>query len=218
MSDKVQHLLESWPVALDRPFHEGTAVYDTRQYLHAAPTIQQNGYSMTPTNKYYMVAPTPVEEMQKWIGIVEEGLKKKPKQSMLTEPVHQQQLARNENMLSEPLMRSELSVGESVLHEVDPITRRQNVDMIQDTSVNVNAHTHDHSRSLRTPVSRNMDAVMAKTEATFKQVNQMPQWKEIDPVAGTSKPATVNPITGEPIPEPGQIQEDDQQLAGWKIL
>ena len=152
----IEQILEHWPVACDRPYVEGTAIYDTRQYIAAAPIFESNGRNMPAYQQHRMVAPTPVAEMAKWIQIVEEGLKK-PK-AMITEPS-----VFAGDMVTEPSQFRGLAQNESVLHEVDPITRQQNVDVLQDFPV---------------------DAALAKTQEYFSATNTLPQWREIDPTTG----------------------------------
>lgn len=180
----IEQILESWPVACDRPYVDGTAVYDTRQYNAAAPIFESNGRNMPTYQKYRMVAESPVAEMRKWIQICEAG-KKKPV-NMITEPS-----VFAGPPLTEPSQFRGLAQNESVLHEVDPVTMRQNVDQrIQDsTGIPVDV-TH------RAQVQAQVNAE-ARSQAF---------WHEIDPTTG--KPVdpekTEHPLNGE--------------MAGWKIL
>jgi hypothetical protein len=178
MSDSIEHLFESWPIVAE-PMAERSPIYPAASYVpaqHAPATITQ----------YQTVAPTPVMEMAKWINIVEKGMKKKrlePPQSILTEPLQQSALARNESML----------------HEVDPITTRRNVDMIQDVSTNVTRHIDP----------RSVEAVMQKTQEAFDSINTIPQWKEIDPLTG-------KPVINER--DDQKPSKEGSNLAGWTIL
>ncbi len=187
MNTTNQILLE-WPVIAE-PYNESSPTFPASAYV--PPPAPSSNFVVT-TAKYRMVAPTVVLEMAKWIEIVEKGLKKsKTEPTMLTErdPIADQQ------NLEAPLPIPQ----SSLLREVDPVAHQQPL--------------HTQQTSQPTYQFNNVEQVIVQSE-NFASNNQIPQWKEIDPMTG--RPVESASKTSQPPKD--DVLSEELEVAGWKMV